>query len=281
MRQAFILLIIFALGFSCAFEHKVVTKQINVMVIDENKKISIDSAQVILTSIIDGSNIFKDMRLTNPHGRCSYSFELKPGAMYGIKVKKKGYLSYFADDSIDPDKSDMRIEENTNKDICLYLTSDSMNQVKYWAKRTRRYEIDTLIYLLRSDKYRYELPQLYWDDIPKLLSVGCDNTVITNFPINPISSIGRSKCYLGTLSLWFIESIRIAEKNKIVFPFGKYPSQTPTIQYTNQKGITSDDAEKLKKAFHAYSLWWDRVKNEGKKEGCQIDPLENTGLAWR
>jgi hypothetical protein len=230
---------------------------------------------------MDGSNIFKDIMYTDPSGHCNYSFEFKPGAMYGLYARKKGYLSYFEDDSIDPDRSDMRIEEKTKKDICLYLTSDSMNQVKYWAKRTRRFEIDTLIYLLRSDKYRYGLPQLYWDDIPKLLSVGCDRTIITNFPINPLSSINRSKCYLGTLSLWFIESIRIAEKNKIVYAFGKYPSQTPTIQFTNEKERVSDDNEKLNKAFHAYSLWWDQVKNKGEKEGSQIDPLENTGLAWK
>ena len=60
------------------------------------------------------------------------------------------------------------------------------------AMGQKDYPIDTLIQLLKTNSYQSALlPNLTWEDIPKLLEIANDRAVVTKFPRNPFSSCQR------------------------------------------------------------------------------------------
>ena len=165
-----------------------------------------------------------------------------------------------------------------------------MQMAEYYAKITPHYQIDTLIRLLRNNDYkpnsRLMLPQLEWADIQKLLSAGNDSAKISTFPVNPISSYYLKDCYLGIISLWFIESIRISELKNPKQPFEKFPSQNPILIETAKQSVNPEQWHNpnttvmMTTAYKAYQKWWETSKKLTKKEACKINPLAGTGLSW-
>jgi len=281
-RQIVVFLILMIFGGACSTEQKLISKEIKITVLDKNNNLPIDSARVILVSIVEARDIHTDVKYTDSVGLCSFSLAFNPVTQYQIGTIKEGFLSYLDDDSVDIVRSFAIVNEKTDENMVLYLTSDSMHQINYWKKKTVRYDTDTLINLLKSNKYpdRIGFPLLYWEDIPGLLTVGNDRTLINHFPINPISSTLVKECYVGIISLWFIESIRITELKKVVHPFEKFPSQIPALRYMSNPELTPNNIEYMEKAYQAYQTWWGKIKNMDKEDGCKINPLENTNLEW-
>lgn len=248
---------------------------------DENTNFVIDSGQIALTSIIGNVDINTDVAYTDKNGECSFLFEYQAGNSYNIRAHKNGLLSYLVNDSLNTRRSYAEVKEDTEEELTLYLTSDSMNHINYWKEVTPRYEMEELINLLKSNSYTETIPQLHWDDIPSLLSAGNDSTVISQFPRNPVSSYFLNDCYVGVITLWFIESIRISEKDNLISPFEKYPSLNPILKYKNPPEIIPENSiDKLDLAFEAYQQWWEEVQNLEPSDACKIDPLENINLSW-
>jgi hypothetical protein len=285
MKPISIPLMVLALGLSCSSALEVIAKKINLTVIDEKSNAPIDSVQVIFTSIIGAKDINKGTRYTNALGICSFSFDYEPEASYEILAKKRGYFSYIVDDSDSGSgcKSNIRITESTKEKIILYLTSDSLQNANYWKKKTIRYNIDTLIQILRGNEFQtirgIGLPLLIWDDIPKLLEISNDTTMLSNFPRNGISSYWQKECYLGVISMWMIESIRIIEEKGIFDPFERYPSLNPIIRQ-NGRLDNKPDLVKMELASNIYMDWWRKVGCLDKKEACRINPFKDSDIGW-
>lgn len=281
MKQIFFFLMLIMLGMACSAQQKVKHRVIRITVLDKNTGLPIDSAKVITSMMVDSRDVVVDVKYTNKYGRCSFSIDANPLASGRVGTFKKGFIGFFDGNYVDMDRS-FAFVNKTDKNIVLYLTSDSMNHINYWKKITIRYDIDTLVNLLKSNTYpdRSAFPLLFWEDIPKLLTIGNDSTLINNFPISVISSSYMKECYLGIISLWFIESFRITELKKISSPWEKFPSQTLTLRYISKPELTPNNIETMERAYQAYKSWWEKIKNMDKEQACKINPLENTGLEW-
>ena len=105
-----------------------------------------------------------------------------------------------------------------------------------------------------SEEYgRHTFPQLGTNDIPKLLVHAGNTNILKNFPVNVISSIGRTTTSEGMIALWLIEGVRMG---------GRFPSLIP-VCYDRDTKVLSDAlfyAEADQDAvYHAYLLWWQKT----------------------
>lgn len=279
MKRISIFLLILSFGISCTTGQKIIKKRANITVIDKKNGRPVENAEVTLTTIFEARDIFREIQQTNASGKCSFAFNIKPSTDYQVVASKKGYLAYLEDDPVKISKSDMIITANSDKNINLYLTSDSMHQVEFYRKTEKRIEIPDLIQQMKSGRFHGGIPLLYWEDIPQLLAAGKDITLITSYPVNPLSS-SIMEAPLGMIALWFVESIRLAEGNKMILPYEKYPSLTPAVQYQNYRESTDTAIERMEKAYHAYFAWWEQVKKMDAAHGSRINPLDGTDLRW-
>lgn len=281
MKQVFFFLMLMMLGVACSAQQKVKHRVIRITVLDKNTGLPIDSSKVIMSMMMDAREVVSDIKYTNQYGRCSFSIDANPLASGRVGTFKKGFIGYFDSDFVDLDRS-FAFVNKADKNIVLYLTSDSMNHINYWKKITIHYDIDTLINLLKSNKYpnHFSFPSLLWEDIPGLLSIGNNRTMINNYPISILSSSSTKDCYLGIVSLWFIESARITVQKKLYNPYEEFPSMTPALRYKDNPELMANTLVSMEKAYQAYKLWWEKIKNMDKEQGCKINPLENTGLEW-
>lgn len=278
MKQPGFLLFVLTLLPSCSKEHDISTKKINLTVLDEKDNSPIDNVQVIFNACSETMTLKPETIFTDISGHCTFSFNYKAGTNYEIWLKKKGYYNYLEDDIEGVNKSTINIKDSTKEDITLYLTSDSLQNSDYWKNKAIRYNMDTLINLLKDNKLTI-MPLLIWEDIPRLLEISNDTTILSIFPRNIISSYWQKECYLGVISLWFIESIRKVELTEKYSPVDVYPSLNPII--TQKDGLNDkSDLEKMELASIIYKDWWQTVKQLDKKEACKINPFEDTSIGW-
>lgn len=149
---------------------------------------------------------------------------------------------------------------------CEKITLENMSVKKY-------------ISLLKSGDYNYiELPPFDSQDIPELLKYTNDNTLITNFPINPNSSFIGPDCKLGIYALWTIESIRVCSIVADAHPF-RFPSGNPILMFKDPGSGTLDSDLAHQTAATAYQDWWD--SNSDFQQIKNINPLDNTDYRWR
>jgi hypothetical protein len=284
MKKFFALWVLVNIAVACSVCMKSRPVVYKVTVTDKKNNSFIDSAKVILTSVTDSRDINEYVKYTDSHGRCSFSLDVNSSAQYRVGSMKKGYVGYYDKSYPDLDRSYLFLTEKTGNTITLYLTSDTLNHRNYWVSHTTRYDIDTLVNLLKSNNYplRSEFPLLLWEDIPELLAIGDSRILINKYPMNVASSSYQEDCYLGIVALWFIESIRISELRKTVNPFEKFPSLTPSLRYTgsDKQEPTANRTEILEKAYRVYVKWWDKVKNLDKEDACNINPFKNTNMEW-
>lgn len=276
----FLLLIIFA---SCSKEQPTLHKTLNITLLDEVNNRPIDSAQVILIEMSAGAdNLWSDAKYTDNKGACIFTFELDQQAYYRLIAEKEGYWNYLVDDSASVSRSRVNITESSETEQVLYLTSDSIQNGNYWRNKMPRYEMDSLDRMLRTNSYNSKFPYLIWDDIPYLLENANDTTILTKFPHNVLSSYSQDSCYLGVISMWLIESIRITESTGTIGYFGNLPSLNPILKYQSRTEFRHEinNQKEMKQAYDLYMQWWEEVKNMDSKEACKIAPLEHSELEW-
>jgi hypothetical protein len=141
--------------------------------------------------------------------------------------------------------------------------------------------VEKYIELLKSNQYdSVTLPAFSYQDIPALLKYRNETQIITNFPLNPISSFLLPECKLGIYVLWTIESIRavsIDSKNLIL----RFPSLNPILanQASGELGlIYSEESHQI--VAKAYFDWWENNKHKNFNEFNFIDPLISTDYRW-
>jgi hypothetical protein len=139
-------------------------------------------------------------------------------------------------------------------------------------------DVENYITQLKNGTYNsYEMPLFSASDIPALLVYRNDTTSIRKVPANPISSYYMSKCKLGMIALWTIESIRATEieSKKLI---GRYPSQNPFLALRDDPSVWVFDNESHVKAAKAYAEWWNSDPIFTNK--MKIDPLKDTKYIW-
>lgn len=255
-----------------------------ITVLDKENNSPIDNAMVILATIVDARDVYLDTIYTNKQGKCKFKVNYPDPAQYQVRTVKDGLLGYYEKGYADLTRASSVINAETGNNITLYLTSDLLNHYNFWNSRLIRYETDTLIHILKANRYplRSEFPLLLWQDIPALLAIGNSRTVIDKYPISVVSSISQEDCYLGIVSLWFVESIRITEMNKTIIPSEKFPSLNPLLHYegTTNRDQSTNSIEIMEKAYLEYLTWWNEVKNMEKDSASKINPLANINIKW-
>ncbi|MDR7130268.1 hypothetical protein J2X69_002616 [Algoriphagus sp. 4150] len=140
--------------------------------------------------------------------------------------------------------------------------------------------VDRYISLLKAGKYdHWELPDFTSKDISKLLSYRNESQLITDFPINMISSYMASEVSLGMYVLWTVESIR-ARSIGSEFLIGTFPSQNPVVERKENLQFIEQDLQVQKVVADTYFDWWESNKVKDFAEFHQIDPLANTEYRW-
>jgi hypothetical protein len=283
MKKLFVILVlVFICGAwsgNCQSKHDV----FRITVRDKSTGKPVKLAKVELKGIIDNRDIVEYVQYTDKQGRCSFTVDDSDPATYQVRATGKGMVGYYDSTYKDLDRSFAFINATTGNTLELWLTSDTLNHEKFWAARATSYNIDQLISMLKNDKYplRSEIPVIAWEEIPALLAMGNDTSRIDNYPVSLLSSSMPGKCYLGIVSLWFVESARIAQLKGTSNPNERFPSMTPNLSVKESAGMKANSALIMKQGYRAYQEWWNEVKNMNSAEGCRINPLENTNLEWR
>ena len=179
----YILLFLLMVGIGSFAIPKSKTRTIRITVIDKKTNKPVDSAQLIMQTIINDLDVKITNNYTDRSGKCRISIDNNPAHHVKIGAFKKGLIGYFDGRFINLDRSFGDLTD-TIKELTLFLTSDLMNHTNFWKMRAPRYDIDTLINLLRTNKYpdRSSLPLMSWEDIPRLLSIGNSIIAINHFP---------------------------------------------------------------------------------------------------
>ena len=119
-------------------------------------------------------------------------------------------------------------------------------------------DVETYIELLKTNQYESsKLPEFTSNDIPALLEYINDNSAITKFPHNPISSYSAPNpdYRLGILILWTVESIRLsAFKDNLTLGF---PSQHPFVKTKSEpiEWITNHEDKVYELVIQSYLNW--------------------------
>jgi hypothetical protein len=281
--------------FLCFFIHGnanpliVKQKKVLVTVLDLKTGKPVENATVFLDFIKSNAvDVVNYSAITNNKGQCTIAYNVCDNLGYSIRSSKDGLYQCYSTDANSKKVSCRTSTTIIDKEIVLYLTSDVQQLLNYYSSITPHYQIDTLIRLLRTNSYhpsnRSALPELKWEDIPKLLEIANDETKITNFTFNVLSSYMPNECALGIYSMWLIESIRISEGKPVLSPTERFPSLNPIIRKKSNPGDPAseiiDNVTGMKIASKAYLNWWNKIRNMNPEDACKINPLENTGISW-
>ena len=141
--------------------------------------------------------------------------------------------------------------------------------------------VDRYIELLKANQYdSLDLPAFTYSDIPALLKFRNETQVITNFPLNGISSFYVPDCNLGIYVLWTIESIRAVSINS-GHMIMRFPSLNPILALRDSTGLNLVvDATSHEIAAKAYYDWWENNKGKNYTEFKNTDPLMGTKYKW-
>lgn len=163
--------------------------------------------------------------------------------------------------------------------VCTFLMS-FLGCDKKESDDLNNMEVARYVELLKDGKYEsLELPEFTYKDIPALLVYRNENQMITDFPVNMISSYAMPECSLGMYILWTIESIRaIAIDSEYLI--GRFPSQNPLAQKKEEPYELEDGNEVHEIISKSYYDWWENNKNNEFNDFKQIDPLTNTEYRW-
>jgi hypothetical protein len=282
MKNLFLFLILPFLAVSCSNERKSIPTHIQVTVMDQKTNSPVDHALVSLITMIDARDVYTTSAVTDASGRCKFRLPDNPRAECQVTASKEGFQAYYDINYANLVRSTAYITEKTGNKIQLWLTSDPKNHETYWTQNTIHFAIDSLVNMLKSDQYpdRSRLPLLEWEEIPELLAIGNNSTLITHYPVSPVSSSMGQERFLGIVSLWFIESARKTELNQTLDPIVRFPSLTPALRYKGNENLQPNSPQIMERAFQAYQAWWNTTKKLDKKEACKINPLENINICW-
>ena len=145
-------------------------------------------------------------------------------------------------------------------------------------------EVDQFMDQLIAGSYsNWELPEFGPDKIPALLEFADDSTSVSVFPRNGLSSFYQTKCSLGMLALWTVESIRVRDLASTPRGFGRFPSLNPALalRASYELELVFDNAAQLS-ASEAYRKWWlsALIMDNDFEILRKIDPLDGTPYRW-
>jgi len=288
MKRFLVFCVLFAVSFGISGA-VAADKKVTVTVLEQISMKPIENATVaLLMNRFSSVEQIRRNGQTDVNGRCVFTVEIGKELAWSFTAKKEGYYQCFNKDPESTKVSSKTFVSELDDKIVLYLSVDIEHLKQFYYSITPHYQIDTLISQLKNDQYapsnRFAIPDLKWEDIPKLLAVGNDPAKITKFTMNPYSSVIQEDCYLGIYALWLIESIRISNGIPVIDPLKRFPSERPVL-FVKTEGskflsLFSNTADHMETAYNAYDRWWEKVKTMEPGAACKINPLDSCNVHW-
>jgi len=140
-------------------------------------------------------------------------------------------------------------------------------------------EVKKFVELVKNDKYDLAyLPNFVPNDIPTLLKYADDFSVISKFPVNPVSSIYPERLTVGECLLWTIESIRL--KYDVEDNMHKFPSLVPQLGKRETINKPFLDENQFTEVYNLYKDWWYNNLGKDFELTREINPLEDSMYFW-
>jgi len=141
-------------------------------------------------------------------------------------------------------------------------------------------DVDIFIDKVKNNEFIADsLPKFSFQAIPILLDAANDFSIITIFPINPVSSYAPTRLTIGECLLWTVEHIRLhfgAYSTSVGFP--SFVPELRDISDINSNNLTK---EQLNDAYSLYYDWWNDNKLKDFENFRNINPLENSKYRWK
>lgn len=131
-------------------------------------------------------------------------------------------------------------------------------------------------YTTKSPKGFVEVPNFTEKDIPALLKYTEDLTLISSFPLPPVSAYFSGKARLGECMLWVVESIRLGH-------YASLGCKMVRANAENYEGIYFLTDEEVLDAAVRYRRWWESrqyPRTVWTIDPCFNEPLCGSGYRW-
>jgi hypothetical protein len=140
--------------------------------------------------------------------------------------------------------------------------------------------VEIYIQQVKESKYIADaLPKFSSNDIPVILNSANDFTIISKFPINPLSSYGPTKFTVGECLLWTVENIRLHYGNYSGSNY--FPSFVPELHIKNDVNSNSLNNSQLIEVYNLYFNWWYDNKGKDFSSFREKSPLSNSSYSWK
>lgn len=145
------------------------------------------------------------------------------------------------------------------------------------SKRDNQFpEVDAFVVSLKESESETLLaPDFDVDDIPGLLKYRNDETKVSIFPRNPISSFFMKEVSVGMYVLWMVETTRLKAIDDPDFYL--FASLNPRIAQKGSGDLIDQDAI-LPQVASRYFEWWHTNVSLNKR--LRTAPLKRTDLIW-
>ena len=273
----FIILIGIVLN-SCSLLNSSNKRVYKISVIDLETNLPIDGAKIDLVAMVDARDVYKQMNFTNRKGVFKFKTNYPDRSQITVKATKKGYHQYWVNNTDGKNLGYYYLENKNDKNVTLYLTKKAIDEIF----KKPDYHVDLIAKQLVANKYcsPCSLPELEWEDIPKLLEIANNTNIINKYPTHPLSSMSSVDCYGGIVALWFVEYIRVSEQDKNVRAISKFPYQLPQLIYLGQSNSASNTKEQMLIAYTHYMEWWENSKDTLSQNASMVNPLSNSNIRW-
>ncbi|MEM6343674.1 MAG: DUF4943 family protein [Bacteroidota bacterium] len=280
MRRIIYTLLLSSLLLACS---EPISTKVDVLVQDKHNTQPLDSSKVYLYSQYqDQTKMVIDSQFTDLEGSANFSFVAQEGLKYSVSAERRHYQAsvnnsgsaYENQQSVDPDMI------NT---LYLYLELIPPPDPDRFEKMHAQVSVNEVIAAIKDTAWEWAfLPHLEWEDIPALLAVGGDTTIIEDYPKHPLSTYRPKSARVGLVALWLVEAIRRMEvKGGDLAGNLMPPSRTPILGTRRGNPSGYNSPKQIETAHQAYTAWWEAAQaKEDRQKAARDNPLLGKGLSW-
>lgn len=248
---------------------------------------TLDSARVDLL-VQTASNTIVDTlstRYTSDAGSVRFTYDIRENRKYRIRATRKYYRPVVNEDG-DGYQNEAWLSFGDSSIHLLLLDRIEAPDPAILNKVREKIPLQEMLLSLKANQWNYAiLPQLSWQDVPALLAVAGDTTIITKYPKNPTSTYQPKHARVGLVALWLVEAIRKMEMRGSADDLQNLipPSRAPILGTREGNPSGHNTAEQILRAQAAYQAWYEAVQAAPRSRRInemRNIPLRNEGMSW-
>ncbi len=250
---------------------------------DKHNTQGLDSARVVLLQQYAGlATTPVDTQYTNAEGKVHWEFPVEEGYTYYVETSRHHYQATI-NEMGSAYENRQQIDPEMINTLYLYLELIPPPDPERYEKMYADISVNEVIAALKDSSWEWVfLPRMTWEDIPLLLEVAGDTSLIAPYPRHPISTYRPQNARTGLVALWLVEAIRRMEIRQGELAGNLMPPSRVPILGT-RKGNPSgyNSPQQMETARKAYQDWWDLAQEaENRKKAARTNPLMGKGLSW-